>query len=326
MWRFALFLALSTTPAWAAPARVLTGEHEGFTRLVVDLDDSPEWTVGRTQDGYALQIAGPARQFDLATAFDLIGRSRIAALSADPETGELRIAIGCNCHVAPFEFRPGTIVLDVKDGPPPKDSVYEVLVVADPPDQAVPPSIDADRKAALATAWVDAALGKTPDPKALDISSERGESEFTPVLPLKTDSASGVSAPTVPSETASPLSPFIDPDLLPLRDTLIQEISRSAAQGVVTMDMPKTPANASSNQNVPEQSGIDIGALAGLPQVVVEGRAVTALSVDGAQCPTDVQLDIAAWATTVLGSWRTITRTARSSEGPSPEANFARAM
>ena len=270
MGRLALMLILLAAPLWAAPARVSSGEHEGFTRLVVELALPATWVLGRSVDGYALQIEGEVSQFDLTAAFNLIGRSRIAALSADV-TGVLRVSVGCNCHIIPFEFRPGTIVLDVKDGPPPEGSQFEAqlgLPQSFVPLGAAPSPVDPDVASAFAEAWVDAALGagaisvpKPPDP--------------------------------VPSHMALPTS-LLDPSLAPLRDDLLREISKGAAQGIVTMDLPKdaTLPQIDGAANPGDQARIGLEAL---PQIRVTGADLPDLAVEGAQCPTDVQLDLAAW-------------------------------
>ncbi len=290
MGRLALLLILLAAPLWAAPARVLSGEHEGFTRLVVELARPEAWVLGRSADGYELQIDGEVSQFDLTEAFTLIGRSRIAALAADV-TGALRVSVGCNCHVIPFEFRPGTIVLDVKDGPPPEGSPYEALLgspkSAEPigpepispetigtklprpePMALAPPPIEPVAVSAFAEAWVDAALG--------------GASMPTPEPPN----------PASP-QTALP-SALLDPALVPLRDDLLREISKGAAQGIVTMDLPKDAALPVIDgvADPGDQARIGLGAL---PQIRVTGADLPDLAVEGAQCPTDVQLDLAAW-------------------------------
>ena len=293
MWWLALLLAVWTLPAWAAPARVLSGEHDGFTRLVVELDSDADWTVGRTVDGYALQIAGAVNQFDLSGAFDLIGRSRIAALSVDPETGVLKMAVGCNCHVSPFEFRPGTIVLDIKDGPPPKDSPHEEILALDPQASDPMPKPGAaafGEENALAFAWIDAALGKVPMPI---VDPEPG-SLGLPDLELAPEPTS-MAGPDPVAASDLPVSPLMDPGLTPLRETLMQEISRGAAQGVVTMGLAQTAMPGDHAAAEPQQARVGLGALDDLPQVRVEGTAPEDLSPEGAQCPTDVQLDAAAW-------------------------------
>lgn len=124
-WFLALCL-LFATPAVSAPVVVKSGEHDGFTRLVMDYGHPIVWQMGRTEDGYELRIADESPGYDLTEAFKLIGKSRLAAIWADPTSGDLRLGIACACHAIPFEFRPGIVVIDLSDGPPPKGSSFEL--------------------------------------------------------------------------------------------------------------------------------------------------------------------------------------------------------
>ena len=123
----ALLLVMVMVPwqALAAPVQVSTGEHPGFTRLVLQYDAPVNWVIGRTPDGYELRLPEATAQYDLSRAFDQIGRTRLAAIWADPETGALHVGVGCACYAMPFEFRPGIVVIDLKDGAPPKGSSFE---------------------------------------------------------------------------------------------------------------------------------------------------------------------------------------------------------
>ena len=119
-----IWLAVAALPAEAAPVKVTTGAHQGFTRLVMEFGAPVNWSVGRTEAGYALKIEGQTPGYDLSQVFQLIGRERLAAIWSDPASGELRISIGCACHAIPFEFRPGIVVIDLRDGPPPSGSSF----------------------------------------------------------------------------------------------------------------------------------------------------------------------------------------------------------
>lgn len=88
-----LALILGLVPL-AAPAAVLrSGEHPGFTRIVLDGLPGPDWTLGRTGTGYALRLGLSAKAIDLSGAFRTIGRQRITGISAT-EDGALRIDLG----------------------------------------------------------------------------------------------------------------------------------------------------------------------------------------------------------------------------------------
>ncbi len=54
MIRFLLVLLWCVLPslAQAAPVVVKSGEHDGFTRLVMDFGKPVDWTVGRSLDGW----------------------------------------------------------------------------------------------------------------------------------------------------------------------------------------------------------------------------------------------------------------------------------
>lgn len=201
-----LFLALGVQ-AQAQTARVLSGEHPDFTRLVIELPAGTEWSVGRTQTGYAFAArTGTQPDYDLASVWQRIPRTRLADLAVDPTSGALTLALGCDCHVFPFEYGAGIVVLDIKAGPAPAGSAFEAAfslgtVPAPAPDTA----LAADT--ALAYDWL-ADRGTPP------------VADFALPLPLDTGTVS----------------------LEPLRDELLEQIAKGAADGVVDMELPGKPA------------------------------------------------------------------------------------
>ena len=62
-------LLLLATGASAAPILVRSGEHDGFTRLVMEYGAAIDWQVGRTDDGYELRIAKQPPDYDFTEAF-----------------------------------------------------------------------------------------------------------------------------------------------------------------------------------------------------------------------------------------------------------------
>lgn len=118
------FLAFAL-PAQAETARVSSGEHTDFSRLVITLEAASEWRFGRTADGYALSFQREGISFDTAAVFARIPKTRIGAVRQDPEASRLHVSAQCECHATAFEFRPGIIVVDVRNGPPEADSPFE---------------------------------------------------------------------------------------------------------------------------------------------------------------------------------------------------------
>lgn len=206
-----VLLMLLAGPLSAAPVTVTSGEHDGFTRLVFDYGQPVTWQFGRTEDGYELAIRGPAPGYDLTGVFRLIGTSRLAAVWTDPATGNLRLGIACACHAIPFEFRPGIVVVDLRDGPPPKGSSFEE------------------------------ALAGTVAPMLTDRAPPR------PRARPETRPAAYNWLETIGEVSSAPVSPDLPKTALaPLRDLLLEQLSRGAAQGVVEMTTPpKGPVRGS---------------------------------------------------------------------------------
>ena len=129
-----LFLVLSwmVFPALpnAAPLSVLTGEHASFTRVVINVPRDTEWQLGRTAKGYVLRI--PVKDgFVLDQFYDLIPPDRIAAVSQEPTRGEIQFELGCICHAQASIYRSDYLVIDIRDGPAPNSSPFELPIAAE---------------------------------------------------------------------------------------------------------------------------------------------------------------------------------------------------
>ncbi len=62
-------LVLLPAHVFAAPILVQTGEHEGFTRLVISTEVGAEWTTLRDGDYINVAIAGATDGFNLTEIF-----------------------------------------------------------------------------------------------------------------------------------------------------------------------------------------------------------------------------------------------------------------
>lgn len=255
-----LFLAVA---AQAQAVRVTTGEHDGFTRLVFDFGQTVDWKVGRSADGYVMQINGGRPRYDLRAVFNLIGRSRLAAIWADPSDGSLRLGLACACHALPFEFRSGVVVIDLRDGPPPKGSSFELALdgtLAGPlPERPMPRPRPRPALTAGSYDWlrdVRADLNRKPAP------------------------------PRIMPELLPP-----DPDLNPLREALLHQMARGAAQGVVDMARPAAESQPSPGLSMAQvrigEAAVDVRA----PDSSVRGD----LGATGKACLPAAALDLAVW-------------------------------
>jgi hypothetical protein len=257
---FAVALTLAV-PAAAETARVYSGEHGDYTRLVIELPAAADWTLGRIPSGYAFAVTVQDQpDYDMSAVWQRIARTRLASLGIEPGSGALTLDLACDCHVFPFEYRPGVVVLDIKPGPPPQGSAFETAF------QASATADDRTLKASESGAagsydWLADRSGTMP--KRTDVSLP---------LPLPTG---GIS-------------------LEPLRDAMLQDIAKGAADGLVDMRLPSSNQAGSqgdlvalpwSNIRFGEQPGIMITD----PDMFTED-----INPAGACAEADL-LDLAAW-------------------------------
>jgi hypothetical protein len=258
IWMVQAMLSVLAFPAAAETSRVLSGEHGDFTRLVIEQPEADDWTLGRTETGYAFgQAAGIDVAYDLSRVWQRIARTRLKSVQLDPKTGLLELDLACDCHVFPFEYQPGIIVLDIKPGPAPPGSVFEAGLAP----RAAEGALTGGLSAAGSYDW----LGLARDPA--------GPVART-TLPLVLDT--------------------VAVSLEPLRDELLEQISRGAVEGVVDMELPGKPPKVAETDNgelpwsqirIGEQPGLEvIGAYADKPE-----------TGEPADCPAEGLLDVAAW-------------------------------
>lgn len=158
-------LALIFTLLWPAMVQAQTvavnsGEHTDFSRILLQMQTEDGWRFGRVEGGYEFRAANPEITYDLETAFDLIPRTRIAALR-DRGEGRLFFAVDCDCHADAFVFRNGHMVLDIIDGAAPTaDWPFEARL--DPPSRAPAAEDPAVETASEAAGQQDAETAASP--------------------------------------------------------------------------------------------------------------------------------------------------------------------
>lgn len=276
MIRIALALVLALLPVvlCAQTARIISGEHADFTRLVVELPTAVDWRLGRTASGYDFVTTGETQPgYDLTGVWDRIPRARLQSLWADPENGALRMTMSCPCHAFPFELRPGVIVIDLRDGPAPRGSVFERALDG------------------TAVRVGDAPLvrpGAAPTPV--------GEAVYDWLDPTVVERADR-SLP--PADLPFPVGRL---SLDPLRGELLEQLSRGAAEGIVDMKLPAKPGPMAevnhtdlpwSRFRIGERPGVEAGS---------DRAGAGAMQADGTACLPDARLAIGDWGTDEAGS------------------------
>ena len=108
----------------ARPAVVRSGEHDGFSRLVLTFDSTPDWSLGRTEQGYELRLAERTQEYDLREAFARIPRTRVSDIIASTG-GALDFVVNCTCFADAFLFDTKTLVIDIISGSAPQQAKFE---------------------------------------------------------------------------------------------------------------------------------------------------------------------------------------------------------
>ncbi len=268
----ALIFSLAS-PALALPVEVTSGEHDGFTRVVLNFGRQIDWAFGRTIDGYRFRPVGTTGEYDLRPVFDKIGKTRLAAVSANAETSELDIDFACACHAIPFEFRPGIIVIDLRDGPPPKGSSFEEPL----PELGAPASSELAHLGAGQKPAPTSAVQNSP------VASYNWLDRFA-----KADQRT--SAPFV--QGLAPM-PSTTPDLQPLREQLLRQLSRGASEGVIDLALPDSGIPRPPKAEV-EAARVALGELGGVATKTAR-KPDAAKGAQGALCIPSEDLNIATW-------------------------------
>lgn len=265
-----VLLMLVAFPALGQTVQVTSGDHADFTRIVVEYPGPVDWLVGRTADGYELRLPDGPRTYDLSKVFDLIGKNRLAAIWADPEQGALHLSIACACFAIPFEFRPGIVVIDIRNGSPPKGSSFEL-------------SLDGGTATELAARPIMRPMKRPFSPPALALPRPVYDWTATILGDAKPDAP-----PSLVVQEAGQLA------LQPLRQSLIEQLSRGASQGIVDMAKPAAPTGDAGEGNPSVE--VRVG---DAPNLVIRQRGDEGapLTAKGAACIPDEKLDVGGWAT-----------------------------
>ena len=105
-------------PAIAAEGGAIRGgEHDGFTRIVLTVEPTTEWSL-ETVDGRAtLRFPGKQLAFGTEGVYDKIPRTRVKVVSVMPDAAGTLVTVdlGCDCRVSTSFVGAQYLALDVAD-------------------------------------------------------------------------------------------------------------------------------------------------------------------------------------------------------------------
>lgn len=283
-----LLISLSVSPAVAKPIAVQSGEHEGFTRLVVTIDAQKDWTLERIPGrSYVLRIEGHEDGFDTKSVFGRIDRSRLSDLAS--EESEIRLDLACNCTVNAFRVNSSFVALDIKESDESEIAEdwaqeFHLRLGAD--------LLGSDRKYSYGPALFREEPAEDTETESLT------EKVNIPVVAMKADRSSiqrelqHLGMPELSDEAAEP--PSSNLALEAIESSLTEQVSLAATQGLLTprrdqrvMPLPGQEGSTASKQAESKSAAAEIS----LENTQIHG------AIDGADSPFEHVLDRTSGAT-----------------------------
>lgn len=115
MWRIVLLFLFWLGPlpglAQVSTIPVRGGEHDAYTRIVIQIPEDNTWRVTTEGSSATVQFSGPPIIFDLSQTFARIPRSRLRDVA--PIDAGLLLTLACLCEVRASEDIPQFLVIDI---------------------------------------------------------------------------------------------------------------------------------------------------------------------------------------------------------------------
>lgn len=273
-----LLLSLCALPALAQTVLVRSGEHEGFTRLVLDFPERIDWQDHARENGIKITFPGQRPAFDLSQAFDRLTSGRLAGIDAPKGSGELNLTFDCACTARTFWHARSMLVVDI---------------LASLPAETPP-----------------APLTQTPATEAGSLAMAKPTSAAARWM------TSRIGPPPVMTERdASPVTPQPDDRLLAVRRTLLEQIAQSSNQGLVEPARPRHPVGnpslspsplavtaepvsteeTATAQEAPLGPGGNLRVLGAIDPAPMSVLSSTLSGMTPTACLPEAMLDVATW-------------------------------
>ncbi|MBW4706986.1 hypothetical protein KX928_04205 [Roseobacter sp. YSTF-M11] len=119
--------------AWAEPIVVRSGDHDGFTRLVMQLPPDVEWRAESDVGRQSIIFSGHSDGFDTSQTFSIISDTYLSDILSSASRIDLELT--CDCAVKTFLEQGEYLVVDIQDGPPlpPQALTEKPIVLQDAP-------------------------------------------------------------------------------------------------------------------------------------------------------------------------------------------------
>lgn len=236
--------ALNAPAVLAQTIAVQSGEHAGFTRLVLDIGVDREWSLTGDGQSRRLTLDPPVAGFAIGRVFDLIPRDRLATLT---EEEGLVLSLACDCDISASRYQNRYLVLDI-------------AAATQGPSISPVPEVDLE-----------------PDTVLLDAVRRQAAAESLPGLTslMARDRVNPTLSPLRPTEPEPAAPPVVD--MAEAARIMSEQLARAAASGLLEASpgRPMTDADpvadaAADPSPVPPQ--VLAGAAADVPPPAQELR------------------------------------------------------
>jgi hypothetical protein len=275
-----LLAMLLATPLAAETVRVRSGEHEGFSRLVLEFSERPTWRLEERSGAAELVFSPEGWTFDLADVFSRIPRKRVRDLTAS-ENG-LLIHLACDpCRIDVFNVRSGAIAIDVRDAPPVALSKVVTTAADSAPDVAAPTVLDvAPELPRTVTSW----------PILLQDSSGGVVFPFDRLPSTPHPLSYAPSRPQAATDGTDP--PVEPPATADIAGRIADEVARAASHGFLRAT---TPEQKTSTEHAVEAGETSAGRNLRLRQPGDIASPEEDAELHQTDCPAEDVFDIGAW-------------------------------
>jgi hypothetical protein len=278
--KWLLFCVLFAAPVFAETILVRTGEHAGFSRVVLSPAKPTPWSVSKSELGYRFKFETEEIYFDISRAFNLIPRDRIIQIYPGKEAASLDFVVKAGVLARSYEIANGVVVIDFSELPP------EKVVASKEISQKLPKSFVNTEALLTPFYWRSVVLSKSDERPG----TQPGTSSIVPALdaPKNSLKASG--------------------RVVAAEQQLLLQLSRAASQGLVTVDSVKNKLTdeMEANISIPPTEDVDIestdvvGPLAyqvktAMDRELSKDYNATDHTEAGAECLSDSDLNITKW-------------------------------
>ena len=306
-----LFIFMLPVSALAEAVVVVSGEHEGYTRLVLEISPNREWNLITERTSARLVFPAQNLEFESEAVFARIPRTRLVSIASEQreDAAVYMMELGCDCEVSAFSYLDAYIVIDISDPPetsisrPPARHFAPVLSAAAMPDgYDRPPEF---------VSWIPPQAPRyVSSPHRVSFPAQ---TESVGLLPTQTPDTPPDMSHTDVDQVSPKVEPEVDQALQKAvnvaRNSLLQQLTLAADQGLLNLNGP-IPEILQTVEAVPMAEPEEIVKV--IPEVfeelenqnqVVVQTAITrdALAARGGaelqndNCPPPSELNIASW-------------------------------